>query len=101
MILGREPDPSGLEYYRSRLLQGSSRFQIIADLRLSQEGRGFNALLPGLDRALRPYRLRRWPVIGPIIGLLGIRVRNSANGRTNMMQNDMQVADGKSLLSLQ
>jgi glycosyltransferase involved in cell wall biosynthesis len=100
MILGREPDPSGLEHYRSRLRQGSSRLQIIADLRLSEEGRRFNAVLPGLDKEIRPYKLQRLPVIGLIMSLLGIRAEKNATARTNMMQTDIQVADGNNLFSL-
>src|SRR3981081_1454564 len=91
MILGREADPSGLEHYRSRLRQRSSRLQIIADLRLSEEGRRFNAVLPGLDKEIRPYKLQRLPVIGLIMSLLGIRAEKNATARTNMMQNDIQV----------
>jgi glycosyltransferase involved in cell wall biosynthesis len=100
MILGREPDPSGLEHYRSRLRQGSSRLRIIADLRLSEEGRRFNAVLPGLDKEIRPYKLQRLPVIGLIMSLLGICAEKNATARTNMMQNDIQVVDGNNLFSL-
>jgi glycosyltransferase involved in cell wall biosynthesis len=100
MILGREADPSGLEHYRSRLRQGSSRLQIIADLRLSEEGRRFNAVLPGLDKEIRPYKLERLPVIGRILDMLGMRAEKNATAGTNMMQNDIQVADGNNLFSL-
>ena len=100
MILGREPDTSGLEHYRSRLRQGSSRLRIIADLRLSEEGRRFNAVLPGLDKEIRPYKLERLPIIGLIMSLLGIRAEKNATARTNMIQNDIEVADGNNLFSL-
>ena len=70
-VLGREPDPDGLHHYLARVRNGESRRAILAEIRLSPEGQEREELLPGLDRAIRPYRLRRLPLIGPIVRLSG------------------------------
>ncbi len=70
-VLGREPDPDGLQHYLARIRNGESRRAILAEIRLSPEGQEREELLPGLDRAIRPYRLRRLPLVGPIVRLFG------------------------------
>lgn len=96
MILGRDPDPCGLEHYGRRLRQGASRLQLMAEIRLSPEGRRFHAVLPGLDSAIRPYRLRRLPLIGLVVELFSIRELRNAKE----MANDIHTADGRSLFTL-
>lgn len=65
-ILGRAPDGEGLVYYLGRLRQGDNPVSILARLRLSPEGRRVNAVVPGLDRAIRRYRWQRYPIIGTL-----------------------------------
>lgn len=48
-VLGREADPSGLSGYVQRLEAGTSRSQLVADLRCDPEGKAFDSKLPGLD----------------------------------------------------
>lgn len=52
-VLGREADPSGLRDYVTRLSAGTSRQQLLADLRCDPEGQAHGALLPGLDELVR------------------------------------------------
>ncbi|MHB8473436.1 MAG: glycosyltransferase family 4 protein [Gammaproteobacteria bacterium] len=72
-ILRRDPDPEGLRHFLARLRNGESRRAILAGIRLSPEGlQRENVLLPGLDHAIRFYRWRRWPLLGPFIRLIGV-----------------------------
>ncbi len=48
-VLGREADPSGLSGYLQRLEAGTSRSQLVADLRCDPEGKAFDSKMPGLD----------------------------------------------------
>lgn len=47
-LLGREPDPSGLQHYLGRLASGVEKAQIIKDIWTSPEGQSYDARLPGL-----------------------------------------------------
>ncbi|MDP2368657.1 DUF4214 domain-containing protein [Rhodoferax sp.] len=48
-VLGREADPTGLRDYVQRLEEGTSRSQLLADLRCDPEGKAFDSKLVGLD----------------------------------------------------
>ncbi len=48
-VLGREADATGLRDYTTRLSSGTSKQQLLADLRCDPEGRAFAAPLHGLD----------------------------------------------------
>jgi O-antigen chain-terminating methyltransferase len=68
-LLRRLPDPSGEDYYLTRLRRGEmSRIGVLAALRWSPEGvvRGVH-----VDGLLLPHlleRWQRWPIVGPVIG---------------------------------
>ena len=57
-VLGREADPSGLRDYVQRLEEGTSKSQLLADLRSDPEGKAFNAKLEGLDGWVRLVQQR-------------------------------------------
>lgn len=63
-LLGREPDPMGLQYYLSRVRRGISKSQTVAQLAVSAECKARNLQLPGLDALIRRYRWSKTPVIG-------------------------------------
>jgi Domain of unknown function (DUF4214) len=63
-LFGREPDPEGLAYYLGRLRSGFSKIQMLAQLRLSKEGRARATTLPKLDGAIRQYQRGQYPLIG-------------------------------------
>ncbi|MDR3065171.1 MAG: FkbM family methyltransferase [Comamonas sp.] len=63
-LLGREPDPEGLNYYLSRLRTGYSKIQILAQLSLSNEGKAYAAQLSGLDVAIARYQKSKYPLLG-------------------------------------
>jgi FkbM family methyltransferase len=55
-LLGRAPDPEGFSYYLNRIRSGFSKVQILAQLRLSPEGKAYEPKLPGLDEAIQKYQ---------------------------------------------
>ena len=63
-LLGRDPDPEGLGYYLGRLRTGYSKMRILAQLRLSKEGKAHAAKLPGLDSAMQRHQKGQYPLIG-------------------------------------
>jgi FkbM family methyltransferase len=63
-LLGRDPDPEGLGYYLGRLRTGFSKMRIVAQLRLSKEGKAHAAKLPGLDIAVQRHQKGQYPLIG-------------------------------------
>jgi FkbM family methyltransferase len=63
-LFGREPDPEGLAYYLGRLRSGFSKIQMLAQLRLSEEGKSRATTLPKLDRAIRQHQRGQYPLIG-------------------------------------
>ena len=69
-VLGRHPDPEGLAYYVGRLRAGIPKIRILADLRLSREGRGRKLTLNGLDEAIRHYRMGQWPFVGRLLRMI-------------------------------
>lgn len=64
ILLGREPDPEGLNYYLGWVRKGYSKIQILSQLRLSAEGKTQAETLSGLDRAIRCYKRGQYPLIG-------------------------------------
>lgn len=75
-LLGREPDPEGLIYYLERLRRGYSKMQIVAQLRLSNEGQAKNSQLIGLDTAIKRYQKEQLPLIGWILRLFSDKEGN-------------------------
>ncbi|QTX22072.1 FkbM family methyltransferase [Comamonas aquatica] len=63
-LLGREPDPEGLNYYLSRLRTGYSKIQILAQLSLSNEGKAYAPKFSGLDVAIARYQKSKSPLLG-------------------------------------
>lgn len=74
-LLGRAPDPEGLGYYLGRLRTGFSKIRILAQLRLSKEGKAHAARLPGLDMAIERHKKEQYPLIGWLF-----RQRNGGEG---------------------
>ncbi|MFL6725631.1 MAG: FkbM family methyltransferase [Sphingomicrobium sp.] len=52
-VLGRQPDPEGEAHYTDRIRCGHSKMEVLWQLRRSDEARGHDPGIAGLDRALR------------------------------------------------
>jgi hypothetical protein len=63
-LLGRTPDPEGLNYYLGRLRAGISKIHLLAQLRSSNEGKLYAAELPSLDTAIQRHQRGQYPLIG-------------------------------------
>ena len=72
-LLGREADPTGLQYYTERLARGDSREQIIADLHADPEGQAYGGRIAGLEelRARLP-QAQPAPKVGHAADLLAL-----------------------------
>lgn len=60
-LLGRPIDPAGFRDYDSRLRRGTSRLEIVAELRSSAEGLAHRSALPGLAAALAQHKVHAPP----------------------------------------
>ena len=81
ILLGREPDPTGLNYYLSRMHKGYPKIQILAQLRLSKEGKAHATKLPGLDQAIKRYQRGQYPMIGWLFRMLNTTEGNHPTQR--------------------
>ncbi|MGQ0484084.1 MAG: FkbM family methyltransferase [Hyphomicrobiales bacterium] len=72
-LLGRDADAEGLGHYLGLLRAGVSKTRLLAQLRLSAEGRARAPKLAGLDKAIRRYRWLKRPVIGVLLRMAGLR----------------------------
>jgi FkbM family methyltransferase len=78
-LLRRVPDPSGMNHYLGRIRAGTSRQDILLQLRLSSEGERVKAAVPGMEALLRRHRLIKTPLIGPVMRWMGFeRTRRDA-----------------------
>jgi GT2 family glycosyltransferase/chemotaxis protein histidine kinase CheA len=72
-LLGRSPDPKGLRYYLARVRSGISKVEILAQFRLSTEGKSHRVKIRGLDEAITRYKQLKIPFIGAILQLAGVK----------------------------
>lgn len=69
-LLKRQPDESGISFYLPRMLDGTPKIQILAEIALSAEARNLALELPGLSSANFIYRLSKAPLLGAVVRLL-------------------------------
>ncbi|WP_068076509.1 DUF4214 domain-containing protein [Novosphingobium lentum] len=69
-VLGRKPDPEGMEFYLERLRRGVSKLTILRQLRFSAEAAQHDPGIAGFDRALKKHKQGNLPVVGPAIRML-------------------------------
>lgn len=66
-LVKREPDETGMDFYFGRLLEGTSKLQILTEMHRSSEAKEKGAKLPGLERAIFLRTLASRPLIGPVL----------------------------------
>ncbi|AAC07137.1 methyltransferase domain-containing protein [Aquifex aeolicus] len=70
LVLGREPDPQGIEYFLSKLFSGEyTKGDVIVHLRLSKEGRKRKTKIKGFYKLAIPFFLKRVPIISKFYNL--------------------------------
>lgn len=89
-LLGREPDPEGMNYYLGRLRVGVPKIQILAQLSRSSEGNKYAAKIDGMEKEIRRYEYGQLPFIGWLFRLIWKTEGNSSIER-NMRRLENQV----------
>lgn len=69
-VLKRVPDENGLNFYVSKVRQGMPKCLIIEQILNSNEAKGGNIRIEGLDARLKEQKLLRMPVVGRILAIL-------------------------------
>lgn len=64
LLLKRNPDAEGLQYYLNRIRKGINKIDILGQFRASSEGRNISEPLAGLDSAICKYKRSQWPIVG-------------------------------------
>lgn len=97
-LLRREPDPEGFASHRAALHGGeTTKVEILAHLRYSDEGRRVGVPVRGLRSAYVLHRLRRVPVLGALAGiaLYGLRlpmlVRNMERHEVQLFRREREL----------
>jgi len=75
-LLGRQPDLAGQAHYVEQIRAGSSKFELLWQLRRSSEAKEHDPGIAGLDRALRRAAWQRRPLMGAFSRFL----RSDADG---------------------
>ena len=95
-LLGRTPDPEGFNYYLRRVRSGISKVEILAQLRLSKEGKSLKVKLAGLDKAIRPYKWLKLFLLGPLLQLIGLKRESNLQRSLRAIDNNLNAQDDRS-----
>ncbi|VWD14258.1 rhamnosyltransferase WsaF family glycosyltransferase [Burkholderia contaminans] len=94
-ILGRSPDPEGLQYYLSRLRSGVKKLEILKQLRTGQEGSSKVPCLVDLDDEISKFRRSKLPVLGAIHALLRRTWPTQSSQRLEVLERRITIIDNK------
>ncbi len=64
ILLGREPDPEGGKFFLRSVRSGVSKIEILAQIRLSAEGKSRPIKMAGLEKAIKRHQSSKLPLIG-------------------------------------
>ncbi len=64
IILGRNPDPSGLANYMAKLKSGTSKLDLLSQLVASQEAKKVGSKFPGLHEITQRHKYSKLPFMG-------------------------------------
>jgi glycosyltransferase involved in cell wall biosynthesis len=70
-LLNRQPDNEGMRFYLSSVRAGTSKLEILSQIRLSPEGQAKHTDVAGLDEAIKRHRRRKLPILGALLRLFG------------------------------
>src|ERR1700733_2534289 len=88
VLLGRNADIRGRDYYLSRIRSGAGKLSILKEMSSSEEARAGGIEFKGLRDALRWQTIRSIPVLGYIFGVLfGIEGDSAAAVRSRIIAN--------------
>ncbi len=69
-LMHRPPDAEGLGIYLGHLRRGMAKIEILEALRDSAEGRRVAARVAGLPLRSSLFKISRWPLLGPLVGVV-------------------------------
>lgn len=72
-VLGRAPDPEGLDFYLKTLRAGIEKIEILSQIRRSEEGISRQAIVAGLDEAIRRHQKLKAPLLGAALRFFGAK----------------------------
>ena len=72
-LLQRNVDQEGLKYYLDRLRIGTSKIEILGQIRNSEEGKLHQSNIENLDEVLKRYRQLKTPLLGSILRIAGVK----------------------------
>lgn len=99
-ILGRMPDSKGFQFYASRLRSGVSKYDVIAELKCSEEGMRRDDTCMGLMPKVRSYRLSRIRFFGRLLRVL-LRVEGDSAEELQARSLEYTLAEQKAIQELQ
>ncbi len=99
-LLKRKPDESGISFYLPRMLEGTPKIQILAEIASSAEARNLGLELPGLSWASFIYRLSKAPLIGALVRLLpGIEGISAVDRRLRAIEQSLYLNNRQTVLN--
>ena len=90
-----------MSYYLGRLRAGYSKMRIVAQLRISNEGKAHAANLPGLDAAVKRQERGQQPITGWLFRLFeGTDGERPTERRLRTIENQINILRGESVFGL-
>jgi GT2 family glycosyltransferase len=88
MVLQRIPDPEGLDFYLSRLRNGVSKIQILAEIIDSQEAVSKAAAILGWRAVVKLHKLSQLPLIGRLLNNRAVADESGGSNGKEIIEND-------------
>lgn len=88
-VLGRRPDEEGESYYTGLIRRGTSKLQVLWQLRTSREAKNHDPGIAGFDRTLRRFRRAKMPLLGPLVSPRYAREWLPAEHRARRIENTL------------
>ncbi|HQS02827.1 MAG: hypothetical protein B7Y07_03175 [Halothiobacillus sp. 24-54-40] len=91
-ILGREPDPEGMNYYLNRIRSGISKVEIAAQLIKSGEAGTYRPKIVGLKKEIRSFSIGRFSLIGWIYRVVnGLEGNGFSHRKLRAIENQLNL----------
>ncbi|MEB8537197.1 glycosyltransferase [Acidithiobacillus ferriphilus] len=93
-LLDRAPDAEGLSYYLASLRSGIGKVEILAQIRLSAEGKSREIKVAKLDEEIRRHKLLKIPFLGTFMRITGIiQVDDDEQKKLNAIENKLNLLE--------
>lgn len=93
-LLDRAPDAEGLSYYLASLRSGIGKVEILAQIRLSAEGKSREIKVAKLDEEIRRHKLLKIPFLGTFMRITGIiQVDDNEQKKLNAIENKLNLLE--------